>query len=916
MVIKKLIPFIYRHEARMIVWLIACFITGAASVKGQAVSPNDALDSATRFAYYPGLHKLEVRINDLPSEALAGRREAIAVISRRDGKKTVAKQTFTITGKSGSCMINLPKLEDGIYELIVTAGSGLSVVRSFRHKNFPWLGNNLGKTDVIYAPFEPIRIKDNVAHVVLRNYRMNGFGLWNSVQSEGKEILAAPIALHVVTDKGEASWRFTKGKWSASTKTVAVFQAEAESDPVRVRTSSTIEYDGCMKVEMDLLPGKSAEIIRHLWLEIPIKDGEASLFHYTAFESMRRNYAGKMPRGGKIVWMNQPYDQDPPRWPRGALPPIWKAEPGSDDGILWTCRDIRPWKHVISTDFVPYIWLGGGERGLAFFGANDKGYLVDANGTMQTIERRGNTVYLRVDLVNKPVAIKKSSHITFGLQASPTRPMPDNWRAKQKITPASPGPVLAWGSYLCADKYPEGYHWQVVDELVKIRETGIIDSTVFVKLDRKRAEPWKKPWGGTGKPGFDKWFALDMWFFINRAKSLHDQSDWRKIASAGVYTEEVAKILANPSWMAYTEEHASDITESEWEIFQDEWRAEWPWTKPRNEITGEQQPDNNFKYGNQAYPESYLDFCLYYHNMWFERGIGVYFDNTMPYTMYNPLLSDAYYDGNGKLQPACSIWEQRTYYKRVWQLMNKVQKKGVPYPLVFAQHITNTRLLPWNSWSSTTLDIEWEWYRDTTATVLQQPNVGNVNGQSRTNRSRPLRLPVPPDLLLAETAGRQTGSMGESLFGILGNNLGSTGIPKTYPQSEWGMRAVHELKLAGSATLNDALWKFGYGTDKAKVINYWSDNAPVSVNDPDNNKWLLLERPGDKSLFIVLQTWKKADEEITVNIDHAKLGFTPVAKAHDVATGAAVPFNGSNLKLTLPGPYGTCVIIIGAEAGK
>jgi hypothetical protein len=476
-----------------------------------------------------------------------------------------------------------------------------------------------------------------------------------------------------------------------------------------------------------------------------------------------------------------------------------------------------------------------------------------------------------------------------------------------------PGPVLAWGSYICADKYPESYHWQVVDEMIKIRETGIIDSTVFVKLDQERGEPWKKPWGGTGKAGFDKWFALDMWFFINQAKSLHDRNDWKKIYATGLYSEEDAKILANPTWMAYTEEHASDITEPEWEIFQDEWRAEWPWKNPRSEITGQQQPDNNFKYGNQAFPESYLDFCLYYHNLWFTRGIGIYFDNTMPYTMYNPLLSDAYYDETGKLQPASSIWQQRTYYKRVWQLMNEVQQKGVPYPIAFAQHITNTRLLPLNSWNTTSLDIEWDWYRDTTQAAA--PPSATNNGNAQTRRRTRLRLPVPADLLLTETAGRQTGSMGDSHFGILGNNLGP-GVPKTYSQSEWGMRVVHELKLHGAPVLEAALWKFGYGTDKARVINYWSDNPPVRVNDPENNKWILLERPSDKSLFLVLQTWKKADEEVNVNIDFSKIGFTPAAKARDVATGGELPFTGPDLKLALPGPYGTRVIMIGSAAGN
>ncbi len=34
---------------------------------------------------------------------------------------------------------------------------------------------------------------------------MNGFGLWDSVKSEGKEILAQPIVLRVQTEAGRAA---------------------------------------------------------------------------------------------------------------------------------------------------------------------------------------------------------------------------------------------------------------------------------------------------------------------------------------------------------------------------------------------------------------------------------------------------------------------------------------------------------------------------------------------------------------------------------------------------------------------------------------------------------------------------------------------------------------------------------------
>ncbi len=876
--------------------------SGPPSVRPLAGSAEGAeLEKVIAFAYYPGLRKLEVRIGKPLS--LTANREAlfVAEVWRPANGRRVARRTFVAAEHGGRCLMELPALADAAYELRVypKLHPNALVRRGFQHKDFPWLGNTLGKSDAVYPPFEPIRVVEREASVVLRTHRMNGFGLWDSVVSRGKEMLAAPITLRLRTDQGEAAWQFGEGRWMSLQPHRAVFQAEAITPALRIRTQSSLEYDGCMKVRLDLLPGERPQTIRRLWLEIPLKDGEAPLFHYSAFECMRRNYAGKTPCGGQIAWG--------PR-PEAWLPPQWSARPGSDDGLLWTCRDIRPWQHVIKSDFVPYIWLGGAERGLAFFGANDKRYVLDPHGTVQTLERRGETLYLRVDFVNKPSVIAQERQVVFGLQASPTRPMPENWRLRHRVTPGMPGPVVCWGGYICADKYPESEHFNVADAIVDVRRTGIVKRAVFEQLDRERGEPWKRPWGGKGAPGFDTWLDRDFWWFVNQAKELHDRSDWRQIAAEGTFSPSEAKVLANPSWITYTEEHASDISRPEWEVFQDEWRADYPWTQPRTEIVEQMQPVNNFGCGHQAFPESYVDFSLYYQNEWMKRGIGVYFDNTMPYTIYNPLLSDAYYDEHGVVQPACSIWEQRAYYKRVWQLMNVWTRRGVPYPLDFAQHITNTLLLPLNTWNTVNLDIEWEWHLDPAST----PSVRE--GHRDAKAAWRARLPFPSDLLLAETTGRQTGSMGDALHPLLGYVGSAKERPASYALSEWGMRAVHELDRA-NLTVDRAMWKFGYGTPRVRVVNYWSDEPPLAVNDPEYNKWLLLVRPEDRCLFLVVQTWFKADTQVTLTLDRNRLGFLPPAKVIDLDTKKPIPITGSNLVLPMRGPYGTRVAVIGGVGG-
>jgi hypothetical protein len=81
----------------------------------------------------------------------------------------------------------------------------------------------------------------------------------------------------------------------------------------------------------------------------------------------------------------------------------------------------------------------------------------------------------------------------------------------------------------------------------------------------------------------------------------------------------------------------------------------------------------------------------------------------------------------------------------------------------------------------------------------------------------------------------------------------------------------------------------------------------------NRTKWILLLRQQDQSLFLVLQTWNKADTDVTVNLDTHLLGFTPVAKVWDIErdTELSIP-DVTAFKVELPGPYGTRMLKIGA----
>ncbi len=886
-------------------------LAGAALEVAGAPAAGATPDNPFAMAYYPSLHELEVRVKKAAKAADEMDEAAQVRVKRVDGEQIVAEGTLSL-GEKGQGMLHLPELSEGIYEVQCSlpeqphakapdkepaGGAGVSAASSmagttnvlrFKHKNFPWLGNSLGASHEIFPPFQPVTVDDNRVRVVLREYAMNGFGLWDSVLSEGTEILAAPITLHLWTTDGEARWSFSDGHWQSRADDAVVYRSGAVSGPLRIESSSTIEFDGCMKVAMVLSPGGSPAEIQRLSLEVPVKASEARLFHYCAFESMRRNYAGETPRGGQIRW-----GPKPEAW----LPPRWTAEPGADDGVLWTCRDIRPWSHVIATDFVPYIWLGGAERGVAFFGENDQGYLVDPKGVVQRVERRGDRVVIRVDLINRPSVVTEPRRVVFGLQASPTRPMPSHWRQEQGVPPHA-GPVVCWGGYICADKFPDGHNFAIVDAIQEARRTGIVDERVFEQFDRDRAEPWKHPWADAR----NSWLDGNFRYFLQSAR--------RAFAPAGPdgkpYPYTTDRRFLNFASETYFEEHASDVTTEEWEVYQDEWRAKWPWPK-RDKIAGEMQPVNNYGRGQQNFPASYRDFCLYYANEWMKRGVGLYFDNTMPYTAYNPTTSEAYLDSEGRVQPACPIWEQREYYKRIWTRMMELVRSGVPrFPLAYTQHITNTRILPLNTWCDASLDMEWEWYG---SDAVRTPDGARVS-------------PYPYELLLAETAGRQTGTIPHALAGVTGMGRESKALSPDLARCEWGMRTVHEIaplfpfaSFESFKSLERLKQAFGYGSPQCEVFNYWNDQPAVRVSDT-KTKWLLLSHPDGKALLLILQSWNRDETRTQVTLADGPLGFHPSSRVTDAETGEALPVEPGGalrFRIALAAPYGTRVVRVGWE---
>ena len=866
---------------------------GQVTTRGSGTSVS-AMASLLPYAYYPSRNQMEVAIALTP-ELLAKAGAAPGVVKVRivgiPSAKSMATASVPLdTQNRGQVAFPVPDLPDGEYAVEYVIGNYVQrSSKTFKRIHFPFETTDYGKTHEVYPPFEPVRVKGNMVSVVNRSYTFNAQGVFDSVVSESHELLAAPMRLVGETAGGKPiTWRTgwlsdgVKGK--VLYPDLAQFECSSQSSIINLQSSIAVEEDGCAKVSMTLAPAQEANnqqpvTLSRLWLEIPMKDSEAPLFHYVADNGMRFNYAGRTPRGGKIEWYSEKWD--------GWVPQRWRvATSGPDEGVLWTSADTRQHNNDQAQDhrpYVPYVWLGSEERGLAFFIENEKGFATDYRSPVQKVIRSGDRVIIRVEIIQQPTTLTQPRTITFGLMASPGKPMEKAFRTRSFASGV--GPVICWGGWQCASKYPDNHDWSIVDKIQEIRRRGTMTSADEAWFAARNAEV-KTRWPSRliqNDPKAKDWLSQTV-VFAQRA------TEQGRVAS-GVYFEE----------------HATDPRLPEWEVFQDEW-ASAEFNRFRD------KPAN---WG--AFSPSYHDFVLYMANEWMKRGVSLYFDNTNPKRCYNERFGPAYRIPDGSLVYGISIFGQREYYRRIFKLLNVWNARGVEYPIDFTVHITNTQTLPFNTWATATLDLEQRAHTEDPERVPAEVVVVKKDGTANTKPDG-YQLPWPPDYTRTVTFGRQVGAIPIGLDFVSGHNRHAADqyTPEMMLR-DWAMCRIHDIrgcpmspKSAVIARQYDKVFSDFIGGEPEKVHyhNYWTEKPFVQVSD-DRVKWIALSRTLKSETadgLLLLQSYSRT-EALTIAVTY------PEATAfRDVATGEMVPITDGRARILMPANFGTRMFLVSCGA--
>jgi hypothetical protein len=844
--------------------VLAAFLVSGA---GQDVKPADLLKEEDglefRFGVHPSLDRLRLMVLRPP----AGFTRWEAVLSAREGAELARCGGDLPFPKAGETM-KTPPLAAGSYDvrLVLSAPDGTrrELRRGFERERFEWENSPLGRDRIVLPPFTPMTVDAAAARVecVLRRHELDGTGLWKRVSSQGRDLLASPMRLEV--DAEGKTHAAAGGPVTFSEKSPDRVTGEAawSAGPFRGRTSFQFDYDGVMRTTLRLEPaGARLEAMR---LVIPMKTGEAWLMHPVT-DLLRFHYAGRIPDGTGTLW---DYGGQ-----RREVRYTETGKPGAD-GKVWDSRHAG--RYQLPAPFVPYIWLGGPERGICWFAENDRDWSVDRDTPVLEIRRQGDVTSLVIRFVTRPAAMARAREITFGLMATPAKPMPEvpvsfrRWwtgdpdaGSKDVVHLGFMGACYYWGAPgPCYAFYPA------------FRDFGIFDE--FARLRR----------GGARDPGFtDRWLSrFTAPEYAPELKTYRAHVDWSVNFFSG------GKWKGNPESgrtayvIPYTNARAINWG-AEARTFADEWStmdvADPRWPGEERLVRNRSGGFTLAAYGKASPPldtggiayavdpvASWQDMVLHYlQKMLGTFADGIYFDDFFLSPNYSP-LGPGTVDDEGNLRPGVNIFAFRDLVRRLAVMQHRAGRR----PMIFI-HMTNANIVPMLSFGTVLLDHEWR-------------DQGAFKEKDFHDR---LFLDEDDGLLLAQSTGLQSGCLGvvHDLF------YERPGLRR----SALGAALTHEMRFSASgdaegSRIGGLLCRFGYGMKDGRVWRWWDEGLPAKTSGAPA-KVLALSR-GGKAMIVVASYGPGG--EVTLDLDLKTLGLPEEAAARNAETGAA-------LRTVAPGRY-------------
>ncbi len=331
-------------------------------------------------------------------------------------------------------------LEFATYDLVADfqGASGASIGKFSREivrVKPPWWGNRYGLSEKVMPEWDPMKVAGNVVSVVHRDIHVGASGLPERIVSKGGELLVNPVSIEAVVNGTPARLipeRPTPSFGPANDVRVD-WQGSVSGNGIVLKTQAYMEFDGMMWFTLTLSATGSGFRVQEeeVKAQVPGAASGSLTPEPRTLNPVLNSLSIRIPftpRDAELLHCWSGVQEQPPE--KKFPTTIFIDATPAGQGVVFRSNDTNMLARLVQQrgSFAPYLCLMGMERGMAFFGENDRGWTPSMATPALAVERNGASVDLVLNLISEPVTLGEPRVIEFGLHPLPLRKLQPDWR--------------------------------------------------------------------------------------------------------------------------------------------------------------------------------------------------------------------------------------------------------------------------------------------------------------------------------------------------------------------------------------------------------------------------------------------------------------------------------------------------------